>query len=98
MLLILQQKSYLTCQFSKKKMQPTYLYSSEFDKEIQWRSKFSILIPIIIGFLQMIVTLAIIGLEIASVVISPIFGTLYAGFWLSVVFTVSWIAMFTLGI
>jgi hypothetical protein len=79
-------------------MQPTYLYSSEFDKEIQWRSKFSILIPIIIGFLQMIVTLAIIGLEIASVVISPIFGTLYAGFWLSVVFTVSWIAMFTLGI
>jgi len=79
-------------------MQPTYLYSSEFDKEIQWRSKFSILIPIIIGFLQMIVTLAIIGLEIASVVISPIFGTLYAGFWLSVVFTISWIAMFTLGI
>jgi hypothetical protein len=80
-------------------MQPTYLYpSDEFDKEIQWRSKFSVLIPIIIGFLQMILTFAIIGLEIASVVISPIQGTLYAGFWLSIIFTLSWVAMFTLGI
>ncbi len=79
-------------------MQPTYLYSSEYDREIQWRSKFSIVIPIIIGFLQMILTFAIVGLEIASVVISAVSGTLYAGFWLSVIFTVSWIAMFTLGI
>jgi hypothetical protein len=79
-------------------MQPTYLYSSEFDKEIQWRSKFSIVIPIIIGFLQMILTFAIIGLETASVVISPIYGTLYAGFWLSIIFTLSWVAMFMLGI
>ncbi|CAF0722779.1 unnamed protein product [Rotaria sordida] len=77
-------------------MQPTYLYTSEFDKEMQWRSKFSIVIPIIIGFLQMILTFAIIGLEIASVVISPVTGTLYAGFWLSIIFTVSWVAMFTL--
>jgi hypothetical protein len=79
-------------------MQPTYLYSSEFDQEVQWRSKFSIIIPIIIGFAQMILTFAIVGLEIASVVITPIEGTLYAGFWLSVLFTLSWIAMFTLGI
>ncbi|CAF0877255.1 unnamed protein product [Rotaria sp. Silwood1] len=77
-------------------MQPTYLYTSEFDKEIQWRSKFSIVIPIIIGLLQMILTFAIVGLEIASVVISPATGTLYAGFWLSIIFTLSWIAMFTL--
>lgn len=79
-------------------MQPTYLYPSEFDQEIQWRSKFSIVIPILIGFLQMILTFAIVGLEIASVIISPIQGTLYAGFWLSVIFTLSWVAMFTLGI
>jgi hypothetical protein len=79
-------------------MQPTYLYSSEFDQEIQWRSKFSIVIPIVIGFLQMILTFAIVGLEIASVVISTSQGTLYAGFWLSVIFTLSWVAMFTLGI
>ena len=46
----------------------------------------------------MILTFAIVGLEIASVVITPIQGTLFAGFWLSVLFTLSWIAMFTLGI
>ncbi|CAF0769865.1 unnamed protein product [Adineta ricciae] len=77
-------------------MQPTYLYPSEFDQEIQWRSKFSMVIPIIIGFLQMILTFAIVGLEIASVVISPSRGTLYAGFWLSIFFTISWVSMFIL--
>ncbi|UJR35329.1 hypothetical protein I4U23_028090 [Adineta vaga] len=77
-------------------MQPTYLYPSEVDREIQWRSKFSIVIPIIIGFLQMILTFAIVGLEIASVVISPSKGTLYAGFWLSIFFTLSWVSMFIL--
>ncbi|CAF1189397.1 unnamed protein product [Rotaria magnacalcarata] len=77
-------------------MQPTYLYTSELDKEIQWRSKFSIVIPILIGFLQMILTFAIVGLEIASVVITPVKGTLYAGFWLSTIFTLSWVAMLTL--
>ncbi|CAF1023183.1 unnamed protein product [Adineta steineri] len=74
-------------------MQPTYLYTSDFDREIQWRSKFSMGIPILLGLLQMILTFIIIALEIASVVISPIFGTLYAGFWLSVIFTLSWISM-----
>ena len=78
-------------------MQPTYLYESEFDREIEWRSKFSIVIPILIGLLQLILTMAIVGLEIGSLVISPIQGTLYAGFWLSVIFTLSWIAMAMLG-
>ena len=41
--------------------------------------------------------MAIVGLEIGSLVISPIQGTLYAGFWLSVIFTLSWIAMAMLG-
>jgi hypothetical protein len=79
-------------------MQPTYLYSSDFDKEIRWRSTFSTGIPVLLGFLQMLLTFAIIGLEIASVVISPIYGTLYAGFWLSVIFTLSWVSMLGLGI
>lgn len=79
-------------------MQPTYLYASDMDREMQWRSKFSMIIPILLGFAQMILTFAIVGLEIASVVISAREGTLYAGFWLSVIFTLSWIAMFTLGI
>lgn len=78
-------------------MQPAYAYPSDYDQEMRWRSKFSIIIPIIVGFLQFLLTIAIIGLEIASVVISPLFGTLYAGFWLSVIFTLSWISMFILG-
>jgi hypothetical protein len=94
----IKEKSQILFVNSISKMQPTYLYSSEFDQEVQWRSKFSIIIPIIIGLAQMILTFAIVGLEIASVVITPIEGTLYAGFWLSVLFTLSWIAMFTLGI
>jgi hypothetical protein len=78
-------------------MQPTYLYTSDFDKEVQWRSRFSMGIPILLGLVQMILTFAIIALEIASVVISPIFGTLYAGFWLSIIFTLSWVSMLGLG-
>ncbi|UJR10541.1 hypothetical protein I4U23_014741 [Adineta vaga] len=74
-------------------MQPTYLYTSDFDREVQWRSKFSMGIPVILGLLQVLLTFAIIALEIASVVISPIFGTLYAGFWCSVIFTLSWMSM-----
>jgi len=78
-------------------MQPTYLYTSDFDKEVQWRSRFSMGIPILLGLVQMFLTFAIIALEIASVVISPIFGTLYAGFWLSIIFTLSWVSMLGLG-
>ncbi|CAF0828842.1 unnamed protein product [Rotaria sp. Silwood1] len=74
-------------------MQPTYLYTSDFDKEVRWRSEFSTGVPILLGILQMLLTVAIIGLEIASVIISPILGTLYAGFWCSVIFMLSWISM-----
>jgi hypothetical protein len=78
-------------------MQPTYLYTSDLDKEVRWRSRFSMGGPVLLGLLQLILTIAIVGLEIASVIISPIFGTLYAGFWLSVIFTLSWVSMLGLG-
>lgn len=78
-------------------MQPTYLYTSDFDREVRWRSTFSAAAPVLLGLLQMLLTFAIIGLEIASVVISPIFGTLFAGFWCSVIFTISWLFMLGLG-
>ncbi|CAF2376086.1 unnamed protein product [Rotaria sp. Silwood2] len=74
-------------------MQPTYLYTSDFDREVRWRSNFSTGIPVLLGVLQMLLTFAIIGLEIVSVVISPIVGTLYAGFWCSVIFMLSWVSM-----
>ncbi|CAM4839347.1 unnamed protein product [Rotaria magnacalcarata] len=38
----------------------------------------------------MLSTFAIVGLEVVSVVISPILGTLYAGFWCALIFTLSW--------
>ena len=78
-------------------MQPTYLYTTDFDQEVRWRSRFSTGIPVILGIFQMLLTFVIIGLEIASVVISPIYGTLYAGFWGSVVFTLSWLSLIGLG-
>ena len=96
LLLLLHHKSFLTCQ-AEFNMQPTYIYNNEYDQEMKWRTKFSSIIPILLGLLQFLLTLAIIGLEIASVIISPIFGTLYAGFWLSFFFILSWIAMFVLG-
>ncbi|CAF4451062.1 unnamed protein product [Rotaria magnacalcarata] len=42
----------------------------------------------------MLSTFAIVGLEVVSVVISPILGTLYAGFWCALIFTLSWVPMF----
>ncbi len=78
-------------------MQPTYLYTTDFDREVRWRSRFSTGIPVLLGFFQMLLTFVIIGLEIATVIISPIYGTLYAGFWCSVIFTLSWISMLGLG-
>ncbi|CAF2131994.1 unnamed protein product [Rotaria magnacalcarata] len=44
----------------------------------------------------MLSTFAIVGLEVVSVVISPILGTLYAGFWCALIFTLSWVPMFGL--
>lgn len=78
-------------------MQQAYLYTSDFDKEIRWRSRFSTGIPVLLGFLQILLTMAIMGLEIASVIISPILGTLYVGFWTSAIFILSWISMLGLG-
>ncbi len=78
-------------------MQPTYLYTTDFDREVRWRSRFSTGIPVLLGFFQMLLTFVIIGLEIATVIISPIYGTLYAGFWCSVIFTLSWVSMLGLG-
>ena len=78
-------------------MQPTYLYSSDFDNEVRWRSSFSTVIPLLLGLFQFLLALAIIGLEIGSLVISPIFGTLYAGFWAGALFLLSSLFMIGLG-
>jgi len=52
---------------------------------------------VIIGLLaaiQMILWLAIVGLESASVYYDAGRGTIYAGFWCSIVFFVTWVSIF----
>jgi hypothetical protein len=56
-----------------------------------------IIFPILLAIFQMILYLAIIGLEAASVYYDPGRGTIYAGFWCSLIFLVTWIAMFCYG-
>jgi hypothetical protein len=54
-------------------------------------------IPIFIAIFQMILYLAIVGLEAASVYYDPGRGTIYAGFWCSIFFFITWVAMFFYG-
>ena len=50
--------------------------------------------PGLLGVCQVILWIAIIGLEAASVYYDPGRGTVYAGFWCSLIFFVTWVAMF----
>ena len=50
--------------------------------------------PGLLGVCQVILWLAIIGLESTSVYYDPGRGTVYAGFWCSSIFFVTWVAMF----
>jgi uncharacterized membrane protein (GlpM family) len=51
-------------------------------------------VPGLLGGLQLILWLAIIGLETTSVVLDPGRGTIYAGLWCSVPFFITWVSMF----
>ncbi|CAF0751940.1 unnamed protein product [Didymodactylos carnosus] len=68
-------------------------YQLETDK---WREKFPASVPSLLAVLQLLLTLSIVGLEAASVYYDLVHGTIYAGFWCSAIFTISWIAMFGL--
>jgi hypothetical protein len=50
--------------------------------------------PGLLGVCQVILWVAIVGLETASVYYDPGRGTVYAGFWCSFIFFVTWVAMF----
>ncbi|CAF1338338.1 unnamed protein product [Adineta ricciae] len=52
-------------------------------------------LPGLLGAGQLFLWMAILGLEIASVYYDAGRGTIYAGFWCSIVFFVTWIAMFS---
>jgi hypothetical protein len=51
----------------------------------------------LLGALQMILFLAIVGLEAGSVYYDAGRGTIYAGFWCSIIFFITWISMFCFG-
>jgi hypothetical protein len=48
----------------------------------------------LLAAIQMTLWLAIVGLESASVYYDAGRGTIYAGFWCSIVFFVTWVSMF----
>jgi hypothetical protein len=56
--------------------------------------KFPTAIGILIGILQMLLNGAIVGLEGGSVAYNPKIDIIYAGFWCSFSFFLTWIAMF----
>jgi uncharacterized membrane protein (GlpM family) len=55
------------------------------------------IIPGVIGLFQMLICFAIIGLEAGSVYYDAGRGTIYAGFWCSIIFFVSCVSMFCFG-
>lgn len=56
--------------------------------------KFPTSVGIIIGILQMLLNGAIVGLEGGSVAYNPKMDIVYAGFWCSFSFSLTWISMF----
>ncbi|CAF0804888.1 unnamed protein product [Didymodactylos carnosus] len=72
------------------------MYSPRTEKDLVWREKFPIFVPVLLAVTQMLLTFIIIALEIASVIISPVHATIWAGFWCSLIFTLSWVSMFAL--
>lgn len=64
------------------------------DQKEKWKSIWPSRILKLIAVIQIILTVAIIGLEAGSVAIHPFYATVYAGFYCSVFFTLAWISMF----
>lgn len=55
------------------------------------------IVLIVLAIFQMILVSAITGLEATSVYYDAGRGTIYAGFWCSIIFSVTWIAMLCYG-
>ncbi|UJR38719.1 hypothetical protein I4U23_031384 [Adineta vaga] len=51
-------------------------------------------VPGLLGGLQLVLWLAIVGLEAGGLYYDPLRGTAYAGFWCSIIFFDTWISMF----
>ncbi|CAF0860739.1 unnamed protein product [Didymodactylos carnosus] len=72
------------------------MYSPRTERKLIWRERFPVAAPVLLAVIQMLSTFVIVALETASVIISPVRGTIWAGFWCSLIFTLSWVSMFAL--
>ena len=64
-------------------------------KQQRWRRLWPAGIVAILATLQLVLTMAIIGLETCSLIIDLIHSMIFAGYFCSFFFTVTWISMFT---
>jgi len=58
-----------------------------------WEIKFPAVLSGILSFFQLIVTVAVIGCEVGSVLIDIITSTIYVGFWAGLFFMIAWISL-----
>lgn len=65
------------------------------DQKQQWKTIWPVKILKLIAVIQILLTLAIIGLEAGSVAIHPFLATIYGGFFCSIFFILAWISIFT---
>jgi hypothetical protein len=73
--------------------EPEYSYAMRSVRR-PFSKKFPTFVGIIIGILQMLLNGAIVGLEGGSVAYNPFVDIVYAGFWCSFSFFLTWISMF----
>ena len=59
----------------------------------EWKQKFPAILSGILSFFQCILTLAIIGCEVGSILIDIVTATIYVGFWASLFFMIAWISL-----
>ena len=67
------------------------------EKQQRWKSVWPTKIIALIATIQLILSFAIIGLEAGSVIIDINQGTVYAGFYCSLFFIMTWISMYCVG-
>ncbi|CAF1000285.1 unnamed protein product [Adineta steineri] len=63
-------------------------------RDQQFNALFPLSVVAILAIIQMLTTFSIIGLEIGHIILSVKLTNLFAGFWLSLSFTILWISMF----
>jgi len=61
-------------------------YKNPLTPDEQWKQKYPTIVAGIFSAVQILITIAIIGLEIGSILIDAIVGTVYVGIWAGVFF------------